>query len=371
MMRKSSLLFFAGVAGLVAARLWPSSLWIEKEIKTPLLDASSIALTSDGSFVVASKVGDAVKIDNSGRVLWSYTAHTVPPGTVDGIGPEFTSVAAAPDGGVLLCGEVYNRQSSPVDLLGGLLVRLDASGSPIKIVDTFRYLDNLSDQLKGAEIDMCAPFENGFVAIGHNFTQKGIGFLFVRLREDGSIESVTPTSAGGILNTSRPQLMSDGGLVYMADTTLFQLNRGGGFVKSRSFQPGCKLISGTSPNGSVTVACSADGGMQMVSLDSKFETIVQRKYEGPAVWGSGGVSMQTDGTLAILGRSEGGYDAMVAAYDPKGVSRGKRRFWLSGGWFVDGIPTGKPNEWVGVRNADGNGAAIVDFIATRPYNSKT
>ncbi|MGN6649116.1 hypothetical protein, partial [Trinickia sp.] len=319
-----------------------------------------------GGFVVAGRFEAeqsawATGLDESGKVRWRYLA--VPPSAELGTRfPYFTGAAAAPNGGVLLCGMIDVGEIHKRDV-NGLLVRLDNRGQLLRR----QYIrpPQLEDEYAHtAYLDRCVPWGNGAALVGRlsstNF--RGVRSVFhwiIATGPEGDVlwQKLIPSMGGDQVTQVRP--MPGGGLL-ISDTETIRIDSQGELQARLQTRGILRLIQPADIRSDPQLLDCYGGASRgrLVRLTADLHIAEERTIEFPDgyVCGPSQYVMQTyslaDGSIVLFGyhyKKRVGVPGIVK-WDPLQLTPTASTYALGNApWFNAAVPTNKPGVYATVR----------------------
>lgn len=337
-----------------------------------LPDPLAIERLTDGGFVIVGrmpkdKAAWATKVDANGSVQWRYLVTSVNP-EPGGSYPEFTGVAATPDGGALLCGRMdIGQPRKPT--INGLLVRFDKIGRLVN--KQFIAPPPGSEVSHVAFLDRCVAWPGGFALTGRVTRYSAGGrrddfHWIVAVDSEGTIQWQRLISKQSVGSGAPGQVrtMPDGSLIIAviqgADTEVLRVDTRGE-LRARSAVPGhLRLVQSLTPHADPELFDCYGGPSRgrfvqlTADLHISAETVLPFSPEytcGPAQYAMQLYSL-ADGSLVLFGHryTHGSNVAAAVKWDATFSSDRPQLFptppsW----WFYAAMPSGKLGDFATVR----------------------
>jgi hypothetical protein len=312
-----------------------------------------------GYFVLENNYGNGiVKVDSVGQTQWTYREPD--PGIFlgrAGTAVAFTTAASAPDGGVLIGGHRGKAAEHGVDMVAGVLIRLDKDGHVVGRVDPIQHPDQ---KFQLFDVYAVSRWGDGFAAIGATNHEQ----IIMRLRNDGSIlwekKLVMRGSAQSFAKGVR--LLSNGDLAILGLDSFVRLDADGTTLQDIDIDASCTWITHAEANEDAQFFCKTNDDrpevipylakIDRLSKEDKKMTPPSFKEQVGAI-GLAQVYAEADGSYILFGATSGKLQTfipiVIGINDNQSEIAKKEFIGMNEDAIIDGIPTGLPGEYVVIR----------------------
>lgn len=372
-MEMISKLFFV-IAGLTLPALATGGMMnlfsgfnVEREV---LIDAThnhrplALLRAADGGyFVLESGYGNGVvKTDSHGQTQWMYRESGWGiRGHRSDTAVEFTSAAAAPDGGVLLGGHRARPSEHYVDAFAGVLIRLDKDGHVIGRVDPG--LQQVLKQTDLFDVYAISRWGDGFGAIAASGITNHKRVV-IRLRGDGSIAwQRVFDMRGALFNGSvLARAMANGELVLQGLNSFVRLDADGHNMQEVEMDSSCRWLNYVNPTEGNRFLCNTDNDNpsvipEFLKVEADEKTVLRLPWpkfkETVGEIGASKIYGTANGNYVLFGATTGRNQRFIPTImeisSDKSILAKKEFVGLKEDEITDGMPTDLPGEYVVIR----------------------
>lgn len=326
---------------------------------------------SDGGYLVLGKEagGWVAKTDSHGGLAWVFSDDSM----ADGVS-KFLAAAAAPDGGVLLCGERRYTLHDPKDI-GGILVRLNSEGKEINRIDPYGQKSSPDSFISSFT---CSSWGAGFAVLGEAVTSNADAnepahsktvLTLMRLDANGNLIWQKRIQSGvGLLPESR-ELANGDLLVFWVsqEKNVAVFDSEGNIRDIATINPECKLLHEDISDRAQFICKSGEPSvhLEIITVDSNLK-VLRKMPVGPVDMNIANGCVSRGGGYVLFGYTRGDilrFVPIVVELAPDGAVVDKYRIHgLDEVGITDGISTGVPGEYAMVRPKGEPSGTFMTFI---------
>lgn len=313
-----------------------------------------------GYFVLEKGYGNGiVKTDSYGQTQWTYREPD--PGIRShrpGSAVEFTSAAAAPDGGVVLGGHRARASEHYVDAFAGVLVRLDKDGHVVgRVAPGLQHNQRQTDLF---DVYAVSRWGDGFGAIGSaNHKQ-----VVLRLRNDGSSIWQKELITRGAIESLRTEAraLPDGDLAIQGLDNFVRIDADGRTLQEVELDASCHWLTYVEPTEENSFLCNANSDNasivpEMVEVKVGDESVLRLPWpKFKKTVGTIGISRiygMEGGRYVLFGASSNNLfpfiPVIIEINNDQSVIAKKEFIGVKEDGIADGMPTSVPHEYVVIR----------------------